>query len=168
MISRIIKTINTVSEKSGQYVSYLFIPLTLICLVEVMMRYVFNRPTVWAWDVERQLFGVITVVGASYTLLHKAHVSIDIFMSRFSSRKRTRVKLFTSSLFLVIALVVIRETSKGAIDSVRINEVSSSYWVYPMYPIKIAIALGVMMLFIQWVAEFLSTLSESKRRDKMT
>jgi TRAP-type mannitol/chloroaromatic compound transport system permease small subunit len=156
MIFRLVHAINRVNEKVGHYISYIFIPLTAICLIEVTMRYVFNRPTVWAWDVEKQLFGILTVMGAGYTLLYKSHVSIDIFVQRFSPRTRAKLKLITTSLTLLTLLIVIHETSKAAIDSVNINELSSSYWIHPLYPVKIGIALGVILLFIQSISQFLS------------
>lgn len=156
MILRLVHAINRVNEKVGQHISYIFIPLTAICLIEVTMRYVFNRPTIWAWDVEKQLFGFLTVMGAGYTLLYKSHVSIDIFVQRFSSRTRTKLKLITTSLTLLTLLIVIHETSKAAIDSVQINELSSSYWIHPLYPVKIGIALGVVLLFLQSISQFLS------------
>ncbi len=166
MTDQIIKRINGINEKMGQLVSYGFIPLTAICILEVIMRYVFNSPTIWAWDVERQLFGLITVVGGGYTLLHGSHVSIDILINRFFRRNRVRVKLFTTCLMIVTCLILIYETSETAISSVRILESSSTYWVYPVYPIKIVIAIGVCFLFLQGVSLFLSTLLDYNNRHK--
>ena len=148
----------------GLYVSYGFIPLTAICIFEVVMRYIFNSPTIWACDVEKQLFGLITVVGGGYTLLRGSHVSIDILINRFSRKNRIRVKLFTTCLLLSTVLILIYETSTTAIGSVGILESSSTYWKHPIYPMKIIIAIGICLLFLQGVSLFLSTLVDYRSR----
>jgi TRAP-type mannitol/chloroaromatic compound transport system permease small subunit len=164
VIHQIIKRINTINERMGLYVSYGFIPLTAICIFEVVMRYIFNSPTIWAWDVEKQLFGLITVVGGGYTLLRGSHVSIDILINRFSRKNRIRVKLFTTCLLLATVLILIYETSTTAIGSVGILESSSTYWKHPIYPMKIIIAIGICLLFLQGVSLFLSTLVDYRSR----
>ncbi len=164
MTHQIIKRINAINEKMGQLVSYGFIPLTAICILEVIMRYVFNSPTTWAWDVEKQIFGLFTVVGGGYTLLRGSHVSIDILVNRFSKKTRIRVKLFTTCLMLVTGIILIYQTSKTAVSSVMILESSSTYWVHPLYPIKIIIVIGICLLFLQGLSLFLSTWVDYRSR----
>lgn len=46
-----LRYIDAINECTGKGVGFLIIPITLIITLEVILRYVFNRPTIWAWDV---------------------------------------------------------------------------------------------------------------------
>ena len=65
-LKRFAAFIDRMNEVVGKAVSYLVVPLTLIVVYEVMMRYVFDAPTLWAWDVNMYLGGLMTILGAGY------------------------------------------------------------------------------------------------------
>ena len=39
----------------GKVLQWTILPISAIVMFEVIARYVFNRPTIWAWDVNVQL-----------------------------------------------------------------------------------------------------------------
>ena len=160
MVSKIVKTINMINQKTGQVVSYSIIPLTIICLLEVFMRYVLNSPTIWAWDLDKQILSFMTIMGAGYTLLYKGHIRVDILLNMFSPKSRLIVELATYSLFLFAVLILIQQTCIMAINSLKMLETTSSYWAPPVYPIKILIVVGVVLLFLQVIGQILSILDD--------
>jgi len=52
----IINIIDKINEWVGKAVCLLLIPLVLITAYEVVMRYVVQRPTIWSWDLNIQIF----------------------------------------------------------------------------------------------------------------
>ncbi len=153
MISRIVNVINLLNEKTGRGVSFLFIPITVVCTIEVVMRYLFNSPTIWAWEVDTQLFCYLTALGAGYTLRQGGHVRVEIFVNLFSARTRQLIEVIVDCVFLVVIAILSQQTGRMAISSIVMREQSSSYWVYPLYPTKIIIAIGVFFLFLQGLAQ---------------
>ena len=54
-----IRTIDTISVRFGVLLSWLTVPLMLSMVYEVVARYLFTAPTVWAYDISRMLYGEI-------------------------------------------------------------------------------------------------------------
>jgi TRAP-type mannitol/chloroaromatic compound transport system permease small subunit len=57
------RLIDNISEWAGRLVSYLVYPLIGGVMYEVMVRYIFNAPTQWAYDVTYMLYGTIFMLG---------------------------------------------------------------------------------------------------------
>ena len=55
----LIRTIDRAMEYIGYLVALLMAPLILANTIEVFMRYVFNRPTVWAMDITVMSYGTL-------------------------------------------------------------------------------------------------------------
>ena len=55
-------------------------------LYEVVARYVFARPTVWAFDISYMLNGALFVLAIGYTQKCRAHVRIDFLAVRLPAR----------------------------------------------------------------------------------
>ena len=55
-MQRFIDLIDTINKYISDGLSLLFVPMTLIAMYEVVMRYFFNSPTTWVWDINVQLF----------------------------------------------------------------------------------------------------------------
>lgn len=49
-LERFLHYIDTTNDKVGRGVAFLLVPLAIITITEVVARYVFDRPTLWAWD----------------------------------------------------------------------------------------------------------------------
>jgi len=57
--------------------------LVVAMLYEVLARYVFNAPTLWAFDISYMLNGSIFILGAAFALQQDAHVRIDFLNLNF-------------------------------------------------------------------------------------
>lgn len=91
--------IDVINEWVGRMVSFLIIPMTVITVIEVILRYVFSRPTLWAWDINMMILGAFTVMTGGYVLLKEGHVAMDVFVANLSLRVRAVIALVTSVLF---------------------------------------------------------------------
>jgi TRAP-type mannitol/chloroaromatic compound transport system permease small subunit len=143
----------------GKVLQWTILPISAIVMFEVMARYVFNRPTVWAWDVNVQLLAIMATLGGGYVLLNDDHVKVDILVSRLSERKRAVIDSFTGLLTIVALGVLTWYLVDVAITSVKYLEVHWSYWAPPVYPLRIIMAFGSLMLFLQAIAVFLQKIS---------
>lgn len=147
--------IDLINDWTGKIFSFAFIPLTLIAVFEVVSRYMFNRPTLWAWDINIQLLAIITMFGGGYTLLKGEHVIVDIFVSRFSLRKRAIVDSITGLLVLFAVGILVWKATQMGWDSFLRRERLSSVWEPPIYPLKMMVPIGALLLFLQGSAKFI-------------
>ncbi len=61
--SKILQTIDNMNEWVGRIASFGYVAILLIQVMEVILRYVFNSPTIWAWDINAQLFMGVSILG---------------------------------------------------------------------------------------------------------
>lgn len=155
MVKKFCHSIDMLNEWAGRIAAWLIIPLCLIVTYDVILRYIFNRPTVWAWDIDVQLLGASVVLGGGYTLLYNGHIGVDVFVEGLSKRKRAIVEAITSVFFFLGVGVLVWEGAKVAWFSVETREVDFTYFAPPVYPLKVVIAIGFLLLFLQGIAKFI-------------
>ena len=153
-----IKIINGMNELIGKAVSYMIVPLTVIVVYEVIMRYAFDAPTLWAWDVNMYFGGLMMILGAGYAHLYKSHVSVEFLLERWKPKNKVLLELILSPLILLSLVVLFWYGAEAAWQSAKINENYSSLWEPPIYPLRIAIPIGALLFLLQGVSRFLSDL----------
>ncbi|MBC8392936.1 MAG: TRAP transporter small permease subunit [Deltaproteobacteria bacterium] len=80
-----------IGELSGKIFMLLIFPLIGALTYEVIARYAFNAPTVWAYDISYMVYGSHFMLGATYCLLKGGHIRTDLFYEKFSVRWQGRV-----------------------------------------------------------------------------
>jgi TRAP-type mannitol/chloroaromatic compound transport system permease small subunit len=148
--------INSLNRNTGRLTSYLVVPLIIVVVYEVFMRYAFNAPTVWAFEATTLMYGCHFALGFAYTHLHNGHVSIDVFEARLASRPRTILRIIVSLVLFVptmgmFAIFAVRY----AATSWQNWELASTSWAPPIYPFKTVLAIGFILLFLQGVAKLI-------------
>jgi len=151
-LKKILLIIDSIIDRIGIGFSSLLLPLMVITTIEVIARYIFNSPTIWAWDINMQIFSVLVAIGGSYGLRHNAHVKVDVFVMNLRPRARSILDLVTSFLFFFTMIIFLYESTKAAIESVKMREVMSTVWAPPFYHIMIIIPIGAFLFLLQGIA----------------
>ena len=89
-LDRIVASIDGLSTATGWVAGWLMVPMTLAITYEVVARYAFHAPTVWAYDSTYMFFGAQFMLAAAYTLLRGGHTvrTIDLSGPGMSSSAR--------------------------------------------------------------------------------
>jgi len=149
---RFLKAIDSMNEHIGRVIAYIGAVMMLIIGFEVVMRYVFNRPTIWALEINQSLLCIYAALAGGYTLLHRGHVSVEIVYGRFGLRTRMVIDILTSFIFFFFIIIFLWQTWDMAFDSLMIGERSEGLLGLPLYPAKIAIAIGAVLILLQGFA----------------
>jgi len=157
-IRRVLSLIDTSTEWVGKVARFMVIIVMVSMTVEVVSRYGFNRPTVWAWDVSEQVGAAFYMLGGAYALLHYAHVRVDVIYTRFSSKVKAIIDLVTSIFFFSFCIVLMGKGWELAWGSTVIREVENSLLAPPLYPLKWLFVVACFLLFLQGGAKFIRDL----------
>jgi TRAP-type mannitol/chloroaromatic compound transport system permease small subunit len=160
-LRKIVARIDGISEWSGRICAWLSVPLVLFMSYDVIMRYLFQAPTKWAYEMTWMQYGALFMLGGAYALKHKLHVRVDIIYNRWSLRTRA---IFDSVMYLVfffpVFYILVTHSVIYAYYSWEILENSYvSYWQPPVYPIKTVMVIGLVLFALQGIAEFLRVLT---------
>lgn len=150
-----IMSLDQVSIWSGKAFAWLIIPM-MICLVyEVFARYLFNAPTLWAYDMTYMLYGSHFMLGAAFTLAMQGHIRTDFFYRLWPVRWQATVDsiLYIFFFFPALALWFWAGYDYAAVSWERGEVAISSPWKPPLYPFKAVIPLTTALLMLQGIAE---------------
>jgi TRAP-type mannitol/chloroaromatic compound transport system permease small subunit len=150
------RAIDALNEKTGLYSSYLMLPLVIVVVYEVFMRYAFNAPTSWGFEMTTFLYGVHFMLALGDGYRTNTHVCIDVFEARMSDKKRTILRILTG-LFMFLPTIGCMAiwSVKYAVTSWQQWEHASSSWAPAVYPYKTIMAIGFILFFLSGVAKLL-------------
>jgi TRAP-type mannitol/chloroaromatic compound transport system permease small subunit len=172
MVNRLIYSIDQLSKTVGHAFAWCIVILTLGTCWEVFVRYALNDPTSWAFDLSYMMYGAVFYMAGAYTLSRSGHVRADMYYRKWSERTQAKVELFLYIIFFfpgILALVV--AGSAYGFESMRLREVSvNSPAGMPIWPLKMMICVGGLLIAIQGFAEVLRCivcLREGKWPDRL-
>ena len=156
-MQRLILAIDQISKTVGHAFAWCIVILALGTGYEVLVRYVLNDPTSWAFDLSYLMYGAVFYMAGAYALSRAGHVRADMFYRKWRPRTQAVVELVLYVLFFfpgILSLIV----AGGAygFESMRLKEVSvNSPAGVPIWPLKMMIQVGAALIALQGLAEVL-------------
>lgn len=148
--------INEFNERVGRLNSLLVLPLVGVVFFEVLMRYAFNAPTIWGFEVTGFLYGIHYMLGLALTEGRGGHVKVDVLVMRFGPKTQAAINIFTYLvIFMPIWGIMAYAACVYGYDSMMNNEANSTSFAPLIWPYKCLMALGFIMLFLQGISSLL-------------
>ena len=166
-LSATVRVLDSLSRLSGNILSLFIFAMIGIVMYEVISRYLFNSPTNWALGASTMVFGTYMVCGGAYALLYKEHVSMDIFYSRWSDRKKAIVDSCTFPLAMFFLGVMLWKATVYGIESVQMLEHASTAWGQPLYHWRMTAVLAVLLLVLQAFSDFIRNVTFAVTGEKL-
>jgi TRAP-type mannitol/chloroaromatic compound transport system permease small subunit len=152
-LSRFIDALN---EKVGHGVSWALFISVLICTGNALVRYVFHTSSNAWLEIQWYLFSAIFLLATSYTLRRNEHVRIDVVVGHFSKRTQVWIDVFGFLIFLLpMTLLVLYYAVPYAWESIQNQEVSSNAGGLIVWPAKLLIPVGFLLLTLQGISELI-------------
>jgi len=166
-LKRVLHVIDGISEWTGRIFSWIIVVLTILVVLEVILRRFFGRPTIWNFEVTIQLYAFHFMIVSAYALLCKAHVAIDVLYVRLRQRTKAICDVITYIVFFFPFLLVwLHQGIQYAAKSWSMAETSWSVFGPPLYPIKTVIPVTAFLLLIQGIAIFTRQLHTAIRKEQ--
>jgi TRAP-type mannitol/chloroaromatic compound transport system permease small subunit len=150
------KLIDAVNERIGLSISWALLAAVLICAGNALVRYLLNISSNAWLEIQWYLFGAIFLLASSYTLKRNEHVRIDVVVGRFPKRVQVWIDVFGFLLFLLPAtLLILYFSIPFAFESIRSQEMSSNAGGLIVWPAKLLIPIGFLLLSLQGISELI-------------
>jgi TRAP-type mannitol/chloroaromatic compound transport system permease small subunit len=152
--------IDRFTDAIGVAVAWLIVPLVLAVAYEVTARYVFNAPTIWAFDVTYMLYSAVFMLGAAYALLKGAHIRTDFFFESWSTRTKGVIDSVAYIVFFFPGLILFFFVgAEETWSSFVISETSEQTpWRPLLWPFKLIVPVTCILLIVQGVSETIKSL----------
>lgn len=153
---RVLSAIDRISVFFGAVAVALLGLLVVDMMYEVVLRRVFNAPTLWAFDIAYMSNGAIFLLAAGFTLLHNEHIRIDFLSTRMPRKYQDAVNACAYLLmFWFLTYAVFGSIREFAI-AFRTGELEpTSPWAPQIWPFYLAIMTGTCVFSLQCIAQFI-------------
>jgi len=153
----ILRTIDSISNATGKTARWLAPAIVALIALEVIMRYIFNAPTMWNYETVMMAGGCMIALSWTYVHRHQCHIRIDVIYSHLSPRARAGIDVAgTLLLFFPLIFLFTGVSILWALDSWATGEVSiDTYWYPPLAPFRTVAAIGFILLSFQGIVQFI-------------
>lgn len=160
LLSPIRQAIDGLTDAVGRGAALLVVPLALVTTYEVGARYLFGKPTTWAFEMGFMLMGVHFLLAGSYALKHNFHVRIDLVYARFGPRGRALIDLVLWAGLVAPALwLIVDRFGAFALRAFETGQRSgASAWNPPLWPFRALIVAAFGLLLLQVAATIIRCL----------
>ncbi|MDR1376126.1 MAG: TRAP transporter small permease [Synergistaceae bacterium] len=160
------KNLRLYVEKFNLAVGYVcglgILSMGLILTYEVVCRYFFDSPTVWAQETSVYIFMWTMLAGSAYTLMKGKHVRIDLLFEQLPRKAQCVLDILTSLAGIAFSAVVSWQAWEMMASSLRFGKVSATLLRVPMWIPQCSLLLGFVLLTFQFafiVADRVRTLN---------
>jgi len=156
---RLARGLDRLALWSGRVTAWLILPMVGSLVYEVGARYVFDAPTVWAYDMTFMLYGSFFMLGSAYTLMKKGHIRTDSFYGEWSPRTQGWVDVACYLVFFFPALAIFTWTGWDFFQKSwgQSERIVTSPWMPIVYPFKFVLPLAGLLLLVQGISELIKS-----------
>ena len=155
----------------GNLLSILFIFTVAISFYEVVMRYVFNAPTIWVHETASFIGGCLFVYGGIYALSTNKHVRVVLIYDLVSDRTRQWLNVFHHVMGLIFSVLMswaayqmVQDSWFSPFGDVRLETSGSAF--NPVYPalVKGMIFVTLCIMSIQFILHLIQELNGLRKK----
>lgn len=152
-LSRLIDKLN---EKIAHGISWALLLAVLICSGNALIRYTFNTSSNSWLEIQWYLFAAMFLLATSNTLRRDEHIRIDVISGKLPKRIQIWIDIFGFAVFLLpISVIILYYAIPFTQLSIQANEMSSNAGGLIVWPAKILIPIGFLLLTLQGLSELI-------------
>lgn len=139
--------------------AFLLIPLIASMVTEVILRYVFNAPTLWAYEMAYFLTGSFFLLGLAFTLQIGGHVKVDLMTDILPDRVNHIIYIvgyIFAGVFVVWSTIGLTESF---LETYHTGETTGeSAWNPVLWPFRFMAAFGFLLFGLQVFVELVNNI----------
>lgn len=133
--------------------------MTLSVFYNVVMRYVFNSPTVWAEEVNAYLVVLMTCAGAAELLKRRQHINLTLFTQKLDDNAAKMLETFILLATFIWTSIITWKSFRIAANALRYEMRESSPLLTPLVIPYSFFVIGFFMLSLQALTMLIKNLT---------
>jgi len=162
MLKKSLQLFCTINDKIimflGKAASYMMPVLAFIVVYEVVARYIFDAPTIWAYDLSLFLFGYIAALGGAYAQQKRAHINVDILYLTVSPKVKNIFNVISFSLGIFFLIIIFYVSIGKFQEALEFDFRRQSEWAPPMWHFWVMLCIASGLFIMQLVRDILTEL----------
>jgi TRAP-type C4-dicarboxylate transport system permease small subunit len=138
----------------GERLCYLYLAAAVITAYEVVMRYLFDAPTIWAFELTILLCAICYLLSGGFVTAQHKHIAITSVYDLMPARIRWWLDLLALLTGILSMGLLVWAAWRPAVLAVTIVERTGSAWNSPSPAIiKPLIAIGALLIVLQLLVQ---------------
>lgn len=155
---KFVSVVDAINYRLGRMVMYLIFGMMGILLWSSISK-TFFLPSLWTLEMAQFAMVAYFILGGPYSLQMGSNVRMDLLYGGWSDQRKAWVDAFTV-LFLIFYLSVMLY---GGLESLsyafEYGERSPTAWRPHLWPIKLTMCIGILLMLLQSVSELIKDIS---------
>lgn len=144
----------------GKAASILMPVLAFIVAFEVFARYLFDSPTIWAYDVSLFLFGYVAALGGAYAQQKKLHINVDILYVLVSPKVKHIFNIISYALAIFFLILMFYTSVEKFQDAMQNNLRAPSEWGPVVWHFWLMMCIASALFILQLVRDEIDQIYE--------
>jgi TRAP-type C4-dicarboxylate transport system permease small subunit len=123
--------------------------MMLIGGLDVILTKIFSLPLPGAYEITETLMVGSVFLALAMSQREKRQIRVELFTEKLGQRKRLALDALSEACSLVVYGLIAWYGVQAAWESVRVGEFSSGLIRLPMWPAKVALAVGAVLMCAQ-------------------
>lgn len=146
----VVAAVDRLSQVLGLSVAHFYFVCALITAYEVVMRYIFNAPTLWAFEVVMVVCACAWALSGGYVTMRQSHIGITVLYQYTKGAVRWWLDLFIHVVSLGAMSILGYSVYNLMIESLHQHELSGTSFNSPEpMVIKTVLFAGVVLYAVQ-------------------
>lgn len=157
-----VRYIEALNRRVGRLAMYLVFAMMGILLYSSITRTFFGVSDIWIVEMAQFTMAAFYMLGGGYSMQLDSHVRMDLLYSRWSARKKAIVDSITVFCLLFYVVFLLIGGISSTYYSLEYGQQNYSAWAPYLAPIKIIMAIGIVLMLLQVIATFFRNLAEAR------
>ena len=152
-INLLVQAIDSLSEWLGKLCAWCLFAIGFFITFEVLMRYVFNAPTIWVDEISRILQVWVVFLATPYVLKHHEMISIDVLLRNSNTLRRRLAESFSIVVLFVFMSVAVYYGFELWLKATLAGHTTDTYLAPPKWFTHAPVWVGGTLLLLQGVTQ---------------
>ncbi len=159
-----VRGVDAANRRLGRLVMYGIFVLIAILLWSSISK-TFFLPSLWTLEMAQFAMVAYYMLGGPYSIQLGSNVRMDLFYGGWPDRRKAWFDAFTVAFLIFYLGVLLYGGISSTNYAIEYSERSYSAWRPYMWPIKIIMCAGILLMILQALSEFLKDIARIRGED---
>ncbi|WP_197917385.1 TRAP transporter small permease subunit [Thiosulfatihalobacter marinus] len=154
-----VRVVDGFNRRVGRFAMYgIFVMMGILLWSSISKT--FFLPSLWTLEMAQFAMVGYYILGGAYSLQLGSNVRMDLFYGGWSDRQKAWVDAFTVFFLIFYLVILLMGGYESTSYSFQYNERSPTAWRPYLWPVKVTMMIGILMMLLQAISEFLKDVAK--------
>ncbi len=164
LAGRFVRFVDALNYRIGRVIMYgIFVMMGILLWSSISKT--FFHPSLWTLEVAQFAMVTYYILGGPYSVQLGSNVRMDLFYGEWSTTKKAWFDAFTVCLLIFYLGVLLYGAISSTEYSLRYGERSPTAWRPYLWPIKVTMTVGFVLMLLQAASELIKDIATIRKVD---